>query len=116
VFAVDANSYFACPGPRLFDGLELMAHLIHPDLFDWTGDPGAMSPLRTKACGRCQAPFLCRPAPGCWCEGVDLSCAAAETLKGLYRDCLCPDCLDLAARPQTAWAIPPGRASDQEIR
>jgi iron complex transport system substrate-binding protein len=36
VFAVDANSYFSRPGPRLADGVELLAHLFHPDLLDWT--------------------------------------------------------------------------------
>jgi iron complex transport system substrate-binding protein len=32
VFAVDANAYFARPGPRVVDGVELLAHLIHPEL------------------------------------------------------------------------------------
>jgi iron complex transport system substrate-binding protein len=31
VVAVDASSYFSRPGPRLIDGLELMAHILHPD-------------------------------------------------------------------------------------
>jgi iron complex transport system substrate-binding protein len=31
VFAVDASNYFARPGPRVFDGIELLAHLFHPD-------------------------------------------------------------------------------------
>ena len=31
VFAVDAASTFSRPGPRLVDGLELMAHILHPD-------------------------------------------------------------------------------------
>ena len=35
VYAVDANSYFARPGPRVVDGTELLAHLIHPELFSW---------------------------------------------------------------------------------
>jgi len=30
--AVDAAAYFSRPGPRLVDGLELMAHVLHPDL------------------------------------------------------------------------------------
>ena len=50
VYAVDANAYFARPGPRVVDGAELMAHLIHPDLFDWEGGDGAyrsIAPLRT---------------------------------------------------------------------
>jgi len=33
VFAVDANAYFSRPGPRLADGVALLAHLLHPDLF-----------------------------------------------------------------------------------
>jgi iron complex transport system substrate-binding protein len=31
VFAVDASSYFARPGPRVFDGIELLAHIFHPE-------------------------------------------------------------------------------------
>ena len=34
VYAVDANSYFARPGPRVVEGAELLAQLIHPELFD----------------------------------------------------------------------------------
>jgi iron complex transport system substrate-binding protein len=37
VFAVDANSYFARPGPRVIDGAELLAHLMHPSTFSWNG-------------------------------------------------------------------------------
>lgn len=33
VHFVDGASYFSRPGPRLVDSLELLAHLIHPDLF-----------------------------------------------------------------------------------
>jgi iron complex transport system substrate-binding protein len=29
--AVDASAYFSRPGPRLVDGLELLAHILHPD-------------------------------------------------------------------------------------
>jgi iron complex transport system substrate-binding protein len=32
VVAVDAAAYFSRPGPRLIDGLELLAHLLHPDV------------------------------------------------------------------------------------
>ncbi len=31
VVAVDASAYFSRPGPRLIDGLELLAHILHPD-------------------------------------------------------------------------------------
>jgi iron complex transport system substrate-binding protein len=32
VHAVDANSYFSRPGPRLADGVEILAKLLHPQL------------------------------------------------------------------------------------
>jgi iron complex transport system substrate-binding protein len=38
VFAVDANAYFARPGPRVAEGIELLAHLFHPSQFDWAHD------------------------------------------------------------------------------
>lgn len=37
VFAVDASSYFARPGPRVVEGTQLLAHLIHPEAFTWDG-------------------------------------------------------------------------------
>jgi len=33
VFAVDASSYFSRPGPRLVDGVEILAHVLHPEAF-----------------------------------------------------------------------------------
>jgi iron complex transport system substrate-binding protein len=33
VFAVDASSYFSRPGPRIVDGLEILAWCIHPEAF-----------------------------------------------------------------------------------
>ena len=33
IFAVDANAYFSRPGPRLAEGVALLAHLLHPNLF-----------------------------------------------------------------------------------
>jgi iron complex transport system substrate-binding protein len=32
VVAVDASAYFSRPGPRLVEGLELLAHVLHPQL------------------------------------------------------------------------------------
>jgi iron complex transport system substrate-binding protein len=37
VFAVDANGFFSRPGPRLVDGVELLAYLFHPSAYS---DPG----------------------------------------------------------------------------
>jgi iron complex transport system substrate-binding protein len=45
VYAVDANSYFARPGPRVVEGTELLAHLIHPELFKWDGPSTAFKRL-----------------------------------------------------------------------
>jgi iron complex transport system substrate-binding protein len=36
--AVDAAAYFSRPGPRLIDGIELLAHVLHPDR---AGEPPA---------------------------------------------------------------------------
>jgi iron complex transport system substrate-binding protein len=48
VYAVDANSYFARPGPRVVEGTELLAHLIHPELCDWQGPTTAFRRLDLK--------------------------------------------------------------------
>ncbi len=45
VFAVDANAYFSRPGPRIVDSLELLATLIHPELFAGWGPSGASTPI-----------------------------------------------------------------------
>lgn len=47
VYAVDANSYFARPGPRIIEGTQLLAHLLHPDLFDWKGSRQAFRRLES---------------------------------------------------------------------
>jgi iron complex transport system substrate-binding protein len=41
VYAVDADSYFARPGPRVIDGVMLLAHLILPELCNWKGSDKA---------------------------------------------------------------------------
>lgn len=35
VYAVDANAYFARPGPRVAEGVELLGHIFHPQLVPW---------------------------------------------------------------------------------
>jgi len=44
VVAVDASATFSRPGPRLVDGLELLAHILHPDR---VGEP-AYPPLTVE--------------------------------------------------------------------
>jgi ABC-type Fe3+-hydroxamate transport system, periplasmic component len=48
VYAVDANAYFARPGPHLAEGVELLAHLFHPDRVAW---PHAHVPWRKISYG-----------------------------------------------------------------
>jgi iron complex transport system substrate-binding protein len=48
VFAVGGSSCFSHPGPRLVDGVELLGHLLHPDLMDHPGNTAFM-PLRAPA-------------------------------------------------------------------
>ena len=104
VFAVNANAYFARPGPRVVDGVELLAHLIHPEIFDWNGARDAFSqiqttqlpplPVRVKVCPDCGAKFLCGPQAGgqrCWCDDFP----AVRVAPGA--DCRCPACLAKAA-------------------
>jgi iron complex transport system substrate-binding protein len=35
VALVDANHYFSRPGPRLVDSLEILAEILHPEVFDF---------------------------------------------------------------------------------
>ena len=48
VFAVDASAYFARPGPRVVDGVELLAHLIHPELCNWHGPQNAFRQIHVS--------------------------------------------------------------------
>ncbi len=35
VYLVDGNAYFNRPGPRLLDSLEIMAEMLHPEIYDF---------------------------------------------------------------------------------
>lgn len=41
VYAADGSSYFSRPGPRLVDGLEILAKMIHPEFFGRSFPKGA---------------------------------------------------------------------------
>ncbi len=45
VYAVNGHAYFNRPGPRLADGLEILAHLFQPGLFPAPPPPGAVQRL-----------------------------------------------------------------------
>jgi iron complex transport system substrate-binding protein len=40
---VDATSYFSRPGPRVIDGAEILARILHPDVI---GSPDQRNALR----------------------------------------------------------------------
>jgi iron complex transport system substrate-binding protein len=44
IVAVNASAYFSRPGPRLIDGLELLAQILHPERF-----PDALAPSQALA-------------------------------------------------------------------
>jgi len=46
VWAVDATSYFSRPGPRVVEGIEILAKIFHPDLF---GTPSEAEAVRVPA-------------------------------------------------------------------
>jgi iron complex transport system substrate-binding protein len=39
VFALNGNAYFSRPGPRLINGLEILARIIHPETVTWSLSP-----------------------------------------------------------------------------
>ncbi|HEX6709863.1 MAG TPA: ABC transporter substrate-binding protein, partial [Rubrobacter sp.] len=41
VWAVDANSYFSRPAPRLVEGVEILARILHPEAFTEAPEPEA---------------------------------------------------------------------------
>ncbi|HZX12823.1 MAG TPA: cobalamin-binding protein [Thermodesulfobacteriota bacterium] len=46
VYIVDANSYFSRPGPRIVDGLEILAKILHPELCAFEIPPDSSLNLR----------------------------------------------------------------------
>jgi iron complex transport system substrate-binding protein len=51
IVAVNASAYFSRPGPRLIDGLELLAHIFHPDCLPEApagAEALAVEPLRVR--------------------------------------------------------------------
>lgn len=46
VWAVDATSYFSRPGPRVVDGVEILARVLHPEIF---GAPEGHEAVRVRA-------------------------------------------------------------------
>ena len=45
VFAVDGSAYFSRPGPRVIDGIEMLAEIIDPAAFVDIAPPGSWTPV-----------------------------------------------------------------------
>ena len=41
MFATDGSAYFSRPGPRIMDGIELLAEIIDPAAFDGMSPDGS---------------------------------------------------------------------------
>jgi iron complex transport system substrate-binding protein len=47
VYISDGNSYFNRPGPRLVDSLEILAEILHPDIFKFGYQGSGWQPFET---------------------------------------------------------------------
>jgi iron complex transport system substrate-binding protein len=45
VFALDGSAYFSRPGPRVIDGIELLAEIFDPEAFVEVSPPGSWTPV-----------------------------------------------------------------------
>jgi hypothetical protein len=53
---------------------------------------------RSLKCEACGNDFKCGASlKGCWCSEVNLNDADRASIRSRYKDCLCRDCLELAA-------------------
>jgi iron complex transport system substrate-binding protein len=55
IYATDGSAYFSRPGPRIVESLEILGHLVHPDLFPRPHLAGAFSAVRLTPEGVIQA-------------------------------------------------------------
>jgi iron complex transport system substrate-binding protein len=47
VFAVDGSAYFSRPGPRVIDGIAMLAEIFDPNAFIDTSPPGSWTPIES---------------------------------------------------------------------
>ena len=48
IVALDGSSYFSRPGPRVIDGIELLAEIMDPDGFVDIAPPGGWTPVPVR--------------------------------------------------------------------
>ncbi|MGH9687674.1 MAG: cobalamin-binding protein [Candidatus Acidiferrales bacterium] len=51
IFATDGSSYFSRPGPRIVESLEILAHIVHPEIFSAPPLARAFTPLQLSRAG-----------------------------------------------------------------
>ncbi len=57
VYAADGSSYYSRPGPRLIDGLEMMASMIHPKVFGGALPSGRATRIEHPSLLACDRPM-----------------------------------------------------------
>lgn len=55
VFATDGSAYFSRPGPRIVESLEILAHIVRPELFAAPALPRAFAPVKLSRSGATHA-------------------------------------------------------------
>jgi len=63
-----------------------------------------MSGMDLRQCESCGREFACgaRSEDGCWCDAILVAPEGLAVLREHFLDCLCPDCLAVAARSTAA--------------
>jgi len=70
------------------------------------GNAVSQALTRERVCEACGNEFSCGASlRGCWCSEINLSDATRAELKGLYRDCLCRDCLEKVSTKESSANI-----------
>lgn len=67
------------------------------------GNAVSLALTRERVCEACGNEFSCGAnLRGCWCSEINLSEATRAELKGLYRDCLCRECLEKVSAKESS--------------
>ena len=90
VFALDGSAYFSRPGPRVIDGIELLAEIFDPEAFVDIAPIGSWTPVGAVGAGQCRS---ARRSTCLWC-GAAHACRGPDDLEGWAQ--LCPDCVGKA--------------------
>jgi iron complex transport system substrate-binding protein len=60
IYATDGSAYFSRPGPRIVESLEILAHIVHPELFPPPALEGAFEAVNLMSRARSQQPASAR--------------------------------------------------------